>query len=248
MQTPPVHLSLLRHLLRPARGGAAAVVIVFALLLSMAAKASFVGIPLALLLASWFFKYAYILFDHTVRGFDEPPTLDIQMMNPIDEQRPLGASGDFRTDWLRREPDLQIISAPPPLSVIAGRLSYCFCPPRSRFSDLESNILKAAYPVDWFSLVRGWGSCMARCCWSSWPTRLGLKLLWHLRAVAAASKSPSACLPCSRCSAFWAARSMSGATSWESKPGSVPGAHRGRSARAGTSVKDDRARATRPTA
>src|SRR5271170_8525138 len=89
MQTPPVHLSLLRHLLRPARGGAAAVVVVFALLLYLAAKANFVGIPLALLLASWFFKYAYILFDHTVRGFDEPPTLDIQMLNPFDEQRPL---------------------------------------------------------------------------------------------------------------------------------------------------------------
>ncbi len=42
-----------------------------------------------LILMSWFFKYAYILFDHTVNGFDEPPTLDIQMLNPLDEQRPL---------------------------------------------------------------------------------------------------------------------------------------------------------------
>src|SRR6202046_3145667 len=83
------HLNLLRHLFRPARGGAVAVVVVFAFLLFMAAKASLVGIPLALLVISWFFKYAYILFDHTVRGFDEPPTLDIQMMNPIDEKRPL---------------------------------------------------------------------------------------------------------------------------------------------------------------
>src|SRR5271169_6687777 len=90
MQTPPIHRRLLRHLARPARGGAAAVVIVFALLLFVAAKAGFIGIPLALLLASWFFKYSYILFDHTARGFDEPPILDIQMMNPIDEQRPLG--------------------------------------------------------------------------------------------------------------------------------------------------------------
>src|SRR5580692_2658797 len=87
MQTQ--HLNLLRHLVRPARGGAAAVIVVFAFLLIMAARAGLVGIPLALLVISWFFKYAYILFDHTVRGFDEPPTLDIQMMNPIDEQRPL---------------------------------------------------------------------------------------------------------------------------------------------------------------
>src|SRR6267378_3635100 len=82
-------LKILSHLLRPARGGAAAVVIVFAVLLSISAKAGLLGIPLGLILTSWFFKYAYILFDHTVRGFDEPPTLDIQMLNPLDEQRPL---------------------------------------------------------------------------------------------------------------------------------------------------------------
>src|ERR1700735_2376879 len=84
------HPSLLPHLLRPARGGAAGVLIVFAGLLDIAVKAGLAGIPLALILTSWFFKYAYILFDHTVRGFDGPPTLDIGMLNPIDEQRPLG--------------------------------------------------------------------------------------------------------------------------------------------------------------
>src|ERR1700688_2998441 len=82
-------LQIISHLLRPARGGAAGVLIVFAVLLSIAAKAGLMGIPMALILTSWFFKYAYILFDHTVRGFDEPPTLDIQMLNPLDEQRPL---------------------------------------------------------------------------------------------------------------------------------------------------------------
>src|SRR5579859_5688170 len=81
-------LKVLSHLLRPLRGGAAGVLIVFALLLSVAAKAGLMGIPLAVILTSWFFKYAYVLFDHTVRGFDEPPALDIQMLNPLDEQRP----------------------------------------------------------------------------------------------------------------------------------------------------------------
>ena len=63
--------------------------IIFAVLLSLAARAGLMGVPLAFILTSWFFKYAYILFDHTVRGFDEPPTLDIQMQNPFSEQRPL---------------------------------------------------------------------------------------------------------------------------------------------------------------
>src|SRR3984893_6063022 len=80
---------LIRHLIRPTRGGAAGVLIVFAVMLSLAARAGIMGIPPALILTSWFFKFAYILFDHTVSGFDEPPTLDIQMLNPLDEQRPL---------------------------------------------------------------------------------------------------------------------------------------------------------------
>jgi hypothetical protein len=76
-------------LIRPARGGAAGVILVFALLLGISAKAGLLGIPLACVLIPWFFKYAYILFDHVVRGFDEPPTLDIEMVNPFNEQRPL---------------------------------------------------------------------------------------------------------------------------------------------------------------
>jgi len=81
------------HLLRPARGGSAALIVVFAFLLTIAYHAGLLGIPLAFILTSWFFKYAYILFDHTVWGYDDPPTLDIQMLNPVDEQRPLAQLG-----------------------------------------------------------------------------------------------------------------------------------------------------------
>ncbi len=55
--------------------------------------AGFVGIPLALVLLSWYSKYAFILFDHIVRGFKDTPALDIQMVNPVDEQRPLALVG-----------------------------------------------------------------------------------------------------------------------------------------------------------
>src|SRR5271170_8512867 len=76
-------------LLRPARGGAAGVVLVFSVGLGLAIKAGFMGLPLAVLLVSWYFKYMYFLFDSVVRGVDEPPVLDIQMLNPFGERRPL---------------------------------------------------------------------------------------------------------------------------------------------------------------
>ncbi len=62
---------------------------VFALLLVLARHAGLVGIALALVTLSWSTKYAFILFDHIVRGFPGSPALDIQDVNPVDEQRPL---------------------------------------------------------------------------------------------------------------------------------------------------------------
>lgn len=171
-------LKLLHHLTRPARGGAAAVVVVFAFLLLMAARAGLIGIPLALLITSWFFKYAYVLFDHTVRGFDEPPTLDIQMMNPVDEQRPLGqvvilgllGYAVYQT---------QLHFGTPAAVALAGVCLF-FLPASVAILGLESNLLKAAYPVYWFNLVRGLGFLYGAVLLLILAYALGLKLLWAL--------------------------------------------------------------------
>lgn len=148
-------MRLVQHLARPARGGAAAVVVAFAFLLSIAAKARLIGIPLALLVTSWFFKYAYILFDHTVRGFDEPPTLDIQMMNPISEQRPLAQLALL--GLIGYAVYLTYDHFGYPAAVALAMVCGFFLPASVAILGLESNILKAANPVYWFNLVRGLG-------------------------------------------------------------------------------------------
>jgi hypothetical protein len=155
MQKSIAHVNLFRHFARPARGGAAAVVIVFAFLLVIAAQARFIGIPLALLVTSWFFKYAYILFDHTVRGFDEPPTLDIQMMNPVDEQRPLAQV--LILALLGFAVKLTWDHVGPVAAVGLAAVCLFFLPASVAILGLESNILKAANPLYWFNLVRGLG-------------------------------------------------------------------------------------------
>jgi uncharacterized membrane protein YGL010W len=169
-------LNLLHHLFRPARGGAAAVVVVFAFLLFMAAKARLVGIPLGLLVISWFFKYAYVLFDHTVRGFDEPPTLDIQMMNPIDEQRPLAqvAILGLLGFAVYLTHDHWGTAAAVALAIVC----LFFLPASVAILGLESNILKAANPLYWFSLVRGLGILYGAVLLVIVAYALGLRLLW----------------------------------------------------------------------
>ena len=146
---------IIRHLLRPTRGGAAGVLIVFAVLLSFAATSGYFGIPMAFILTSWFFKYAYILFDHTVRGFDEPPTLDIQMLNPLDEQRPLAQVVIVAllcgfVIFVQHK----IGSA---AAVCVAVLAALFLPASVAVLGLESNILKAANPVAWVRVALGLG-------------------------------------------------------------------------------------------
>jgi hypothetical protein len=147
--------NLLHHLLRPTRGGAAAVLVVFAFLLDIAAKAGLVGIPLALLVTSWFFKYAYILFDHTVRGFDEPPTLAIEMVNPVDEQRPLGQLlivGLIYLGVTQTQQHLGVGAA-----IVLAVICLFFLPASVAILGMESNLLKAANPLGWLRLVREMG-------------------------------------------------------------------------------------------
>src|ERR1700722_26469 len=170
------HLNLLRHLFRPARGGAVAVVVVFAFLLFMAANAKLVGLPLALLVTSWFFKYAYILFDHTVRGFDEPPVLDIQMMNPVDEQRPLGQVLILGLLGFAVYQTYDRFGMAAALGL--GILCLFFLPASVATLGLESNLLKAANPWHWFSLVRGLGTLYGAVLLVIFAYALLLKLLW----------------------------------------------------------------------
>ena len=170
--------ALFRHLARPARGGAAAVVVVFAFLLVIAAKGRLVGIPLALIVMSWFFKYAYILFDHTVRGFDEPPTLSIEMVNPVNEQRPLGQVLILGVLFFALKLAQSYLGTP--AAIALGVIFLFFLPASVAVLGLESNILKAAYPVAWFHVVRGLGLLYGAVLLVIFAVWLVLGLLWRL--------------------------------------------------------------------
>ena len=143
-----------RHLLRPARGGAAGVVVVFAALSWLAAQAGFAGIWLGLILLSWFFKYAYILFDHVVRGVDEPPTLGIEMVNPVAEQRPLGQLLILLALGAIVYAAAQVSHA---LAVVLAILFLLIVPASVAVLGLEGNILKAVYPVALARMIAGLG-------------------------------------------------------------------------------------------
>jgi hypothetical protein len=78
-----------RYLLMPFRSTPLILVAIFAVLWDFALTAKFTGIPADFILVSWFFKYCFVLLDTVVAGHDELPVLSVEMLNPVDEQRPL---------------------------------------------------------------------------------------------------------------------------------------------------------------
>jgi hypothetical protein len=58
----------------------------------LAMRAGLAGIPLAIILLSWFFKYCFVVLDSALLGHHELPVLSIEMVNPFDEQRPVAAA------------------------------------------------------------------------------------------------------------------------------------------------------------
>ena len=78
-----------RYLAMPLQTAPLLLIGTFSILLVVAAKAGLIGIPLGLILLSWFSKYSFVLMDRLAEGVVEPPVLSIEMVNPLDEQRPM---------------------------------------------------------------------------------------------------------------------------------------------------------------
>jgi len=79
----------LRYLLLPARPTVLVLIAALSLGFLVAPYGGLAGLALALLLLLWLFNYAYVLLEHIANGAREPPVLAIEMLNPMNEQRPL---------------------------------------------------------------------------------------------------------------------------------------------------------------
>jgi tetratricopeptide (TPR) repeat protein len=160
----------LRHLARPARGGALLLIIAETVGLELAAKAGLFGLPLSLLLLSYFFKYAFVLFDYSSRGFDEPPVLSLEMVNPANEQRPVVVlvililcSGAL---WFVRQ---RFGSA---IATLLGGIVLAVLPALIAVLGVESHAFKAVHPPLVLAMIRGLGP--------AYLLVIGAALVWAL--------------------------------------------------------------------
>ena len=79
---------LLRYLIRPLEATTVMLIILFTMGFEFAVHGGIYGLIMGFLMLSWFFKYAYVLVDAAANGVEKPPVLSVEMLNPVDEQRP----------------------------------------------------------------------------------------------------------------------------------------------------------------
>ncbi|HEY4972283.1 MAG TPA: hypothetical protein VII41_01675, partial [Steroidobacteraceae bacterium] len=78
-----------RYLLLPARPTVLVLIAALSLGFLLALQGGLTGIFLGLLLLLWLFNYSYVLVEQIAHGAREPPVLAIEMLNPLNEPRPL---------------------------------------------------------------------------------------------------------------------------------------------------------------
>jgi hypothetical protein len=79
---------LLRYLIRPLEATTVMLIVLFTMGFEFALHGGIYGLIMGFLMLSWFFKYAYVLVDAAANGLEKPPVLSVEMLNPVDEQRP----------------------------------------------------------------------------------------------------------------------------------------------------------------
>ena len=143
-----------RYVLFPFRGGALVLLLTFTLGQELALHAGWAGLPLAVALLSWFFKYCFILLDSIVIGAAEPPVLSVEMINPINEQRPLGQAlliaGGAALCWA-------LGTAVPVLGWLTAALLLLLLPASIATLGMTGHLLRAAWPPELWSVIRGIG-------------------------------------------------------------------------------------------
>jgi hypothetical protein len=146
---------MLRHVLVILKPAPLLLVATFTGGLGLAFRAGLFGIPILVILVSWFFKYCFLLLDAVVAGAEEPPVLSLEAVNPLSEQRPLAQAflivcGAALAHWTG---SIAGPFAPP----IVGAVLIGALPASIAVLGITSSPIKAASPRALLQLARGLG-------------------------------------------------------------------------------------------
>ena len=147
---------MMRLLLMPLKASPLMLVAFFSVFAWIFGLAGFIGIALDAILASWFFKYCFVLLDTAVAGDEEPPVLDLEMVNPLAEQRPLAELAVIGAGCAIVWGGMKLAGVPG--LIVSGVLLVTALPASVAVLGLTRNPLRAASPIALARLARELGA------------------------------------------------------------------------------------------
>jgi hypothetical protein len=133
--------------------------ITFTFVLLLASKAGLMGITATILLLAWFFKYCFVVLDAVVAGAEELPVLSLEMLNPIDEQRPLALALLIAAEALLTLAVARHVGQP--AALMCGGLFILLLPASIAVLGMTRNAFRAIWPPALLQIIRGLGAAYA---------------------------------------------------------------------------------------
>lgn len=127
-------------------------VIIAGLLLVAASHAGFMGIPLALILTTWFFKYGLVMVEHVAWENKDAPVLSVEMIHPLEQQKSailLFITGMFFCIYYAAQYWLGNV-----VGAIVGLGAIGLLPAIIAVQTAKDSALQALDPREWVRLIR----------------------------------------------------------------------------------------------
>jgi hypothetical protein len=135
-------------------------IVIFSLMLTLALQVGLFGIPLVVILTSWYLKYSFAILDAATTGAAEPPVLSVEMINPFGERRTMVllvivvgvffASGAARY-WFGNIG-----------GIVVGLLAFLVVPGIIAIQGFTGSIVQSLNPAIWFGTLRQLGADYAK--------------------------------------------------------------------------------------
>ena len=179
------NLSALRTLILPLRAAPLLLVAIFSPLLLLGLQGGLVGIPIVLILGSWFLKYAFLMLDHTAEGRPDTPVLSAEVINPLGEMRPLAFGFAVATFYFVTEALTDTLG--PELLFAIRLLGLAALPAIVAARTVTGSLASALNPVNIVAMLRGLGASYALflgiALAEAWLGRAIVLDSWHLGSV-----------------------------------------------------------------
>ena len=132
-------------------------VVLASALMAVAFKVGLFGIPLFLIMLTWFFRYGLLMMEYVAWNGAEAPVLEVEMLNPLEQTKSgilLFITGVFFAIYYGAQYWSYQLLGTRVVGVFVGLAAVGLLPAIAAVQVAKDRALQALNPLDWFHLIR----------------------------------------------------------------------------------------------